>query len=198
MRVSRISVSLISATCLGFVACSDEPAASNPPPSTPMAVPGCMTAGALAAPAMPPELMPPAASQLFLRLRAEGTQIYTCQATMAGGWAYTLKAPEARLINDQCIEVGTHFAGPTWAVTADGSQIVGKKAAEAPSPTAGSIPWLLIMATSTTPGMMAPVSHVQRVDTVGGLAPTEGCDAARVGNEVAVGYTATYLFYRAN
>jgi Protein of unknown function (DUF3455) len=43
---------------------------------------------------------------------------------------------------------------------------------------------------------MSDVIAVQRVDTQGGVAPTSGCDAAHVGTEKSVAYTATYYFYR--
>ena len=90
---------------------------------------------AAAAPAdLPAILRPPADAQLFLRLRAEGTQIYRCQKNPSGAWAFTLKAPDARLISDGCTEVGHHFAGPSWSLATDGSVVVGKKLAEAPGP----------------------------------------------------------------
>jgi hypothetical protein len=39
------------------------------------------------------------------------------------------------------------------------------------------------------------VTYIQRVDTVGGAAPAEGCDRAHVGKEVAIDYQAEYYFY---
>ena len=47
------------------------------------------------------------------------------------------------------------------------------------------------------PGIFARVTYIQRVNTTGGTAPTEGCDAAHAGQEVRVPYTADYFFYRA-
>ena len=38
---------------------------------------------------------------------------------------------------------------------------------------------------------------VQRINTVGGLAPATGCDAAHAGATAPVFYTADYWFYRA-
>jgi hypothetical protein len=162
----------------------------------PMPAPGCTTQGPAAAPAdLPANLRPPEDAQLFLRLRAEGAQIYRCQKNLAGAWAFTLKAPDARLISDSCTEVGRHFAGPSWSLTTDGSVVVGKKLAEAPRP--GTIPWLLLSGTSTSPGgTMSAVKFIQRVDTTGGVAPVEGCDEAGAGQEVAIPYAATYLYYR--
>jgi hypothetical protein len=161
-------------------------------------VAGCTTPGPLAAPAdLPATLRAPADAQLLLRLRAEGTQIYRCQKNPAGAWAFTLKGPDARLISDRCTEVGHHFAGPSWSLAGDGSVVVGKKLAEAPR--AGTIPWLLLSGTSASPGgAMTSVRFIQRVDTTGGVAPVEGCDEARAGQEVAIPYRATYLLYGAS
>jgi hypothetical protein len=166
---------------------------------TPAPTAACPSLGALKAPVVPAALEAPAGSTLMLRYRAQGTQIYTCKATdgTATAYAWSFKAPQATLLDDSCAPVGTHFAGPTWKANADESAVVGAKVADAPSPTAGSIPWLLLKATSTTgQGLMNSVVAVQRVDTVGGVAPADQCSAATVGSELGVPYSATYYFYK--
>jgi len=45
---------------------------------------------------------------------------------------------------------------------------------------------------------MTKVTFVQRVNTVGGLAPTSGCDATHEGATKSVQYSATYRFFEAN
>ena len=66
--------------------------------------------------------------------------------------------------------------------------------ANAPDP--DSIPWLLLKAKSNPgAGAFSTVTYVQRLDTAGGVAPTDGCDQARAGTEREVGYTATYAYY---
>jgi hypothetical protein len=157
----------------------------------------CPTQGALAAPSVPAALQPPAGAMLFSRTYAVGSQIYVCQVTM-GVPAWTLKAPDANLYDDACALKGTHGAGPFWKWTADGSQVIGMRAADAPSPSgaAAAIPWLLLRATSNTPGYFGEVSYVQRVATTGGVAPAAGCDAAAAGRETAVAYTAVYYFWK--
>src|SRR5205814_1421042 len=128
---------------------------------------------------------------LVARLRGDGTQIYVCKAA-APGYAWTLEAPDAKLLDGTCNQVGTHFAGPTWQSSVDGSAVVGLKVADAPSPD-GAIPWLKLMARTTSgQGMFAQVSTIQLVDTVGGLAPTTGCDAAAEGQKRPVPYSANY------
>jgi hypothetical protein len=159
----------------------------------------CPSLGALKPPSVPAALQPPAGASLMLRYRAEGTQIYTCKATTgaATAFAWSFKAPQATLMNDGCQAVGTHFAGPTWKASADDSAVVGSKVAEAPAPAAGAVPWLLLKAASTTgQGLMNAVVAVQRVDTVGGVAPAGQCSAATAGREIRVPYSATYYFYK--
>jgi hypothetical protein len=88
--------------------------------------------------------------------------------------------------------VGTHFAGPTWESNS-GSKVVGQRLA-ACTPDPNSIPWLLLAAASTRgPGVFDGVTFVQRVNTVGGKAPS--APGANVGDEVQVPYTAEYSFY---
>lgn len=43
---------------------------------------------------------------------------------------------------------------------------------------------------------MAKVSYIQRLETVGGLAPASGCDAEHVGAVLRVPYEAVYYFYK--
>jgi hypothetical protein len=142
-----------------------------------------------------PNLAPPPEAKLYLSLYAEGTQVYTCKAGTDGAYAWSFKAPEAKLFDESCAQVGTHFAGPTWQMDGDRSAVVGMKVAEAAAP--GAIPWLLLSATPKSPtGMFGPTSFIQRVATTGGLPPTEPCDASNAGRETGIYYTATYLFFR--
>ena len=61
---------------------------------------------------------------------------------------------------------------------------------------ATAIPWLLLRAVSADgPGIFARTTYIQRVNTVGGLAPSTPGTA--VGQEADVPYTAEYFFYRA-
>jgi hypothetical protein len=90
---------------------------------------------------------------------------------------------------------GKHFAGPSWEAS-DGSRAVGKAAANAPSPDANSIPWLLVKVVSHEGhGVLTPVTSIQRINTKGGKASATGCDAGHAGQEVRVAYSADYLFF---
>ena len=165
-------------------------------PTSPPAGQAGAVSGALRSPRCPPappapSLAVPSGNRLAFTLDAEGVQIYQCLAS-AAGLAWTFQAPEATLLNPGGQTAGRHFAGPTWQ-TNDESSVVGARVASA-TVDATAVPWLLLSAvTHDGPGRMAKVSFIQRFDTVGGLAPTTGCDAA--GTLARIDYQATYLFY---
>jgi hypothetical protein len=125
----------------------------------------------------------------------KGVQIYTCKATN-GVYAWSLKAPDANLLDAKGRVIGKHFAGPTWQAS-DGSTVVGESLNASPSPDAGAIPWLVLHAKSHNgSGTMTAVQYIVRTRTEGGVAPSSGCDASHVGNEIHVPYSAIYLFFR--
>jgi hypothetical protein len=143
---------------------------------------------------VPPQIEAPANEQLLLQVHAKGDQVYTCKAD-AAQFAWTLKAPDAQLFDKDGKPFGKHFAGPSWEAS-DGSRVTGKAVANAPSPDADSIPWLLVNIVSRNgTGVLWNVSTIQRINTKGGKAPASGCDAAHAGQEVRVPYSADYLFY---
>jgi hypothetical protein len=148
------------------------------------------------APQVPPALVVPAGNKLAFFYDAVGVQIYGCDAT-ATGYGWVLRGPEANLYGHKGKLAGTHYVGPTWQST-DGSTVVGTKLADAPSPDANAIPWLLLGAASHAgQGKMTDVTYIQRLETAGGKAPATGCDATHVGETARADYTATYYFYEA-
>jgi len=145
---------------------------------------------------VPANLVPPAGTVLLFELQARGVQIYACAAKPddATAFVWTFKAPEADLFNARGELAGRHFAGPTWQGF-DGSAVVGKTLEHADSPDPGSIPWLLLEAKEHAgSGVFSTITFVQRLNTAGGVAPTEGCDADHAGEEVREPYSATYAF----
>ncbi|HXU63373.1 MAG TPA: DUF3455 domain-containing protein [Polyangia bacterium] len=160
----------------------------------------------LASPAgLPPTLAVPLGATLKLHDRGVGAQVYTCTASTpgaggAGGtagptYSWVLKAPDAMLLDEAGVQVGTHGAGPEWTST-DGSVVNGVKVVQENSPLSDAIPWLLLRAISTTgTGVFSDVTYVQRVNTMGGKAPATGCDATTAGTDTRVSYTADYYFY---
>ena len=152
--------------------------------------------GTATAEEIPANLAAPAGSVLLFELSARGVQIYTCAVKPddATAFTWTFEAPEAELFNGRGEAVGSHFAGPTWQGP-DGSAVVATVLERADAPAPGAIPWLLLAATEHTgSGVFATVTHIQRLDTVGGAAPSEGCDATHAGAEGRAPYAATYAF----
>ena len=148
------------------------------------------------APRIPTELTPPAGAKLLLKAHATGSQIYTCKTGTDGAFQWTLKAPDADLHDSKGAVIGHHFAGPTWKHK-DGSEVTGKASAHVDSPSADSIPWLLLTATGHTgEGKFAKVTAIQRINTKGGKpSAASPCDASKDGIETKSAYSADYYFY---
>jgi hypothetical protein len=127
----------------------------------------------------------PPHSRLLLRAVGRGDQIYGC---LNGNWA--LKAPDAKLLNQEGSVIGRHFAGPTWQLN-DGSRIKGKVVAKQVAPDATAVPWLLLESVGGT-GRLRAVRFIQRTGTHGGNAPDGSCSQSAMRR---VRYTATYSFY---
>jgi hypothetical protein len=148
----------------------------------------------LAAQQVPQQLQPPANEQLILQVHAKGDQIYTCKSELTD-FIWSLKAPDAQLFDKDGKPFGRHFAGPSWEAS-DGSRVTGKAVANAPSPDANSIPWLLVTIVSHEGnGVLSRAATIQRLNTKGGKASASGCDASHLGQELRVPYSADYLFY---
>jgi hypothetical protein len=147
-------------------------------------------------------------SKLFLAVHALGVQKYACQAD--GTWLFT--DPVAILFTDPADTlykatgarkpkpVGVHFLNvatgrPVWQYK-DGSSVEAARMVSVPA-AAGNIPSLLLKAVVTTAGpdgnRMVGTTWVQRLDTVGGVAPAGTCTP---GAKTAVLYSAEYSFWR--
>jgi len=134
---------------------------------------------------------------LSLVTPATGVQIYECSASKTDPtrfeWAF--KAPQADLLDGSGRKIGKHYAGPSWESN-DGSKVIGEVKARDDGPAASAIPWLLLSAKSTSGnGVFGRTQGIQRLYTVGGKAPADGCNRARLGRETRVPYKATYYFY---
>jgi len=142
-----------------------------------------------------PSVMVPAGERLVLQAEGRGFQVYRCDKHLDGA-EWTFVAPDAKLFV-KGVEAGSHAAGPVWR-SRDGSAVWGEVLAQAPSPNPDSIPQLLLKALRTEGGgVFANVNYIQRMETEGGNAPADGCDAGHVGAERRVPYSAQYLFYAA-
>ena len=133
-----------------------------------------LSAPAFAADPLPDALAAPGTVPV-LTAHAEGEQLYDCKAGADGKI------------------VGKHYAGPSWELN-DGSAVVGKAVANVPGKTANDIAWLkLEVTTHRGSGVLADVTTVQRINTVGGQI-TGPCE--RAGDGRAMPYTADYIFLR--
>ena len=142
----------------------------------------------------------PAGNKVHFQVYAEGVQIYTAtiSPTDPTKLVWTFTGPEAVLFDFDGNVVGIHYAyaGPTrpaWE-TSSGSLVVGaRQAGVTVDPTA--IPWLRLGAVqSNGPGILDGTTYIQRVNTVGGLAPSAA--PTQAGEEARVPYTTEYYFYR--
>ncbi|MEV0899830.1 DUF3455 domain-containing protein [Actinoplanes sp. NPDC049802] len=145
-------------------------------------------------PRVPSVLNPPAGNVLHSVLKARGVQIYECRS---GTW--TLLEPAASLTGVTMHPVkkvtALHFRGPSWLSDQDGSLVEGDgpNAERAPSEHPNSIPQLLIESKlNRGDGVFGKVTYIQRLDTVGGLAPAGSCTGS---GTTAAPYRAVYRFF---
>jgi hypothetical protein len=157
---------------------------------------GCAASSAMKTDDIPAPLRVPANSILALQAHAAGVQIYECRADKdeATRVEWQLKEPDAELFVHGN-KIGKHYAGPTWEGT-DGSKVIGEVVARVNSPEPDAVAWLLLSAKSASGnGVFGHVRFVQRLRTVGGNAPSVGCNQDSVGSELRVTYSAEYWFY---
>lgn len=141
------------------------------------------------------DIKAPAGEIPLMTVAAHGVQIYECRAAPGANPAWTFVAPEADLFDASGRRIGSHGAGPFWQHE-DGSRFVGTVRARADAPQPKAIPWLLLSASKQgSDGVFSRVSSVQRLNTVDGQAPADGCDSAALGKRAQMQYRADYVLY---
>ena len=146
-------------------------------------------------PAQCSSIQVPTGNKLALHVYARGSQIYRWN-TMLGKWDFI--GPQASLFAEENYfgEVGSHYFGPTWE-SKSGSKVEARRVEGTgctPDPTA--VAWLLLSKFRTDgAGIFTSVTYIQRVNTTGGIAPSE--PGSYDGEMKEVPYTAEYYFYRA-
>ena len=182
-----------------------------------IALPQVAHAKSLRPPSVPDTLQVPEGNEPFLIGHAFGTQDYVCAAS-GPGVAFVLTTPEAVLFDNPARRVVNHFFSPnpveggtiraTWQSTRDSSVFWGRVTKTATFLTdpqfvaRDAIAWLLVSQAGVLDGVgggntLAVATFVQRVNTVGGLAPSIGCSTpADIGHTAFVPYEADYVFYR--
>lgn len=185
----RLRHSLVITAAAVLVGCADD--AFGPElPAPAAALPDVVVAGAAVDLGACQNLQVPPESKLALRVYARGVQIYRWDGTdwsFVGPWAL-LSADPAGMST-----VGTHSQGPVWESNS-GSKVFGA-VLQTCTPDAHAIPWLLLRGVSPEgPGIFSRVTFIQRVNTVGGKAPSD--PGSFTDEEARVAYTTEYLFYR--
>jgi hypothetical protein len=164
-------------------------------------------------PRVPTDVQVPHGNKPFLEGHAAGTQDYICLPSGAT-FAWVFFAPQATLSADNSKQITTHFLSPnpfeggtpraTWQHSRDTSVVWGATIGSSSDPRfvrAGAIPWLLLQRVGSHDGptngdTLTVTTYIQRLNTVGGIAPSDGCAAATdVGKKVLVPYKADYFFY---
>jgi len=166
-------------------------------------------------PAVPADLNVAANEDAFLIAHAAGTQNYVCLPAAAGGFGWVLFGPQATLFDDDGGQIITHFlsANPieaglpraTWQHSRDTSSVWAALVKSSTDPAyvaPNSIAWFLLRPVGAQAGpeggsRLMRTSAIQRVNTLGGLAPATGCALSTdVGRKALVPYSADYIFYR--
>jgi len=137
----------------------------------------------------------PEGNKLTFHAYAKGVQIYKWNLITQ---KWDLLAPQAGLFAEENYfgEIGSHYAGPRWE-SKSGSIVEGRRVLGTgctPDPTA--VAWILLSKFTTEgSGIFSKVTYIQRVNTTGGLAPSE---AGLIDGEMKqIPYTAEYYFYKA-
>ena len=165
-------------------------------------------------PHVPDNLEVPHGIKVFLEGHAIGTQNYICLPS-ASLFAWTPFGPQATLFNDNARQVITHFLSAnrfengmpraTWQHSGDTSSVWAQAIASSSDPAfvaPGAIPWLLLQVVGAQDGptgghTLTETTFIQRLNTLGGIAPATGCTVSTdVGKKALVPYAADYFFYR--
>ena len=163
----------------------------------PLAMTACAGMQSMSAPDVPAAVAVPAGNKPTMMLKGVGLLTYECRAKAgaAGAHEWVFAGPDAALQDKNGMRVGKYYGGPTWEHN-DGSKITGKQLAVSPGAT-GNIPLQLVQTSPATgSGAFSGVTYIQRVNTMGGVAPTAPCDAGTMGSKRTVNYSADYVFYK--
>ena len=170
------------------------------------------SAAQIEAPPVPSTLEAPEGNRPYLVAHAYGTQNQVCLPRANGvglGWAFY--GPIATLYNDQDEQILTHYLSPnpdqggaaraTWQHSRDASTVWAVTHVDPVVVDPTAIPWLLLRVVGDEPGLdggdkLTRTTFIQRVNTVGGVAPSGDC--APLGAKLFVPYETDYVFYRAD
>lgn len=148
---------------------------------------------------LPAAVQVPAGNKVAMETVGVGEITYQCNAKkdMADQFEWVFVGPDAKLNDRSGKQMGKYFGPPATWENMDGSKLTGTQVAVAPS-SAGNIPHQLVKANPASgSGAMTGVTYIQRVNTMGGVAPGSACAASNMGAKQIVKYQADYIFYKA-
>ena len=148
--------------------------------------------------ALPADVQVPAGHGVAFETTAAGDITYECRAgRTASTHEWVFVGPDAGLRDRRGQRSGRYWGPPaTWEFM-DGSKVTGTQLAVAPAGS-GNIPLQLVKAQPAPgAGQAQGLTHIQRVHTRGGVAPTAACGAGHVGARQVVSYEADYIFWKA-
>ncbi|WP_038496784.1 DUF3455 domain-containing protein [Janthinobacterium agaricidamnosum] len=141
----------------------------------------------------------PAGHRVALHTVGVGQITYECRAKKdaPGQFEWAFAGPDAALNDRSGTRVGKYYGPPATWESVDGSKVTATQLAVSPAG-AGNIPHQLVKANPASgSGVMSGVTYIQRVATIGGVAPASVCGAANPGSRQTVGYQADYIFWKA-
>ena len=164
-------------------------------------------------PQVPDVIQVPRGYRPFLAGRAIGTQGYVCVA-VGSGYRWAAFGPQATVFNGEGEQILTHFLSetpyslllnPAWQHSRDSSIVWGqviRSSSDRNFVAPGAIPWLLLEAAVVGNGptggdRLLATRFIQRLNTVGGSAPSTGCASPDdIAKKALVPYEADYFFFK--
>lgn len=148
---------------------------------------------------LPAAVQVPAGNKVFWETVGVGEITYECRAKTgaAGQFEWVFVGPDARLNDRSGKQVGKYYGPPATWEGMDGVKLTATQVAVSPGG-AGNIPMQLVKANPAMgTGSVTGTTYIQRVATMGGVAPAAACAAGNVGAKQIVKYQADYIFWRA-
>ena len=186
------------------------PVGAPPEPGAPPAGPAAPAPGVPAPPVAPPpvptletptrpslglfsHIGAPTEVDPVLELAAIGVQIFRCEQDK-DRFRWNFRQPEAELRDARGQVVGHHGANYSFEQI-DGSRLIGTIVNSDSAPSDDALRWLLLRTQSYGHGEFEKMTYVQRVETAGGMPPTQ-CAAEQVNQILRVPFSAKFIFYR--
>jgi hypothetical protein len=166
-------------------------ASVSPPTSTRQEAGATVTAPSLG---LFSSIKAPSDREPVLQLTAQGVQIFRCEKRDSG-FVWVFRQPEAQLADASGKVVGRHGANFSFEHN-DGSRLVASIVSYDEAPNTADLRWLLLTTRSYGKGAFEGITHVQRVNTRGGMPPPK-CEPGLSNQILRVDFSADLIYYRA-